>query len=362
MRTKNILCAILVSVFAFGALTVNAQEKVYVHKTDNSADVYTIDEIDSISFTAPEIDYSNLKLNEVSGVGSDAAKFYELINIGAVDIPLEGCEIYYNANGETGGDFPPTDERLTWTGEDGQIARAGKLFSLIGRDEPGSFTTGLTPERILIITLKDPEGNTIDELVRAQDIGAYAGIRDYSMARIPDGTGNFYFTLPTPDALNGGFLAVPAEPIVEADYSGLILNEIDGNSKAIELYNAGEIAIPLTGVTLWKNDGESAWWRGSAESGSIEPGGYVLIIQSGPAGFSGGSGISPKQLLKFELKDPTEESLGIFQRGDSGFGEGADDVAPNSFQRIPNATGGWKQAVPTNGAANAESGTDIPNM
>jgi hypothetical protein len=160
-----------------------------------------------------EVDYSNLRLNEVSGVGDDSEKFYELINIGTEDIPLEGCKIYYNANGSTGQPFPPTNDRLTWTGDVTQVAKAGELFSLIGRDMPGSFTTGLTPERILIITLTDPEGNKIDSCVRAKDTDEYEVGRESSFSRIPDGTGSFYFTTPTPNAMNGtdatGLLLVP---------------------------------------------------------------------------------------------------------------------------------------------------------
>jgi len=149
------------------------------------------------------IDYSKLKLNEVNGVGGDSDKFYELINIGDSDIPLEGCQIIYNAApNNTGDPFPPNREQLTWTGTPGQMAQAGKLFSLIGRDTPGSFTTGLTATRILIITLKDPDGNTIDKCIRAKDTGEYA-IDDQSFSRVPDGTGPFYFTTPTPNALNG---------------------------------------------------------------------------------------------------------------------------------------------------------------
>jgi len=160
-----------------------------------------------------EIDYSKLKLNEVSGVGNDPDKFYELINTGDIDIPLEGCQIIYNAAPiSTGDPFPPDREQLTWTGTSTQIVQAGKLFSLIGRNNPGSFTTGLTASRILIITLEDPSGNIIDQCIRAQDTGDYE-ISDKSFSRIPDGTGPFYFTTPTPDEFNGtdatGLLLVP---------------------------------------------------------------------------------------------------------------------------------------------------------
>lgn len=153
---------------------------------------------------------------------------------------------------------------------------------------------------------------------------------------------------------------VGAPPI---DYNNLVLNEIDGNSKAIELFNKGSVELSLTGVSLVKNNGSSAWWTGTAESGKIPAGGYVLIIQSNPDNphLSGGSGISPKQNLKFELFGPDGASLGVFLRGDeSNLGVGISDTAPNSYQRIPNGTGDWKLATPTNGAANPATGNDIP--
>ncbi|MDR1273522.1 MAG: lamin tail domain-containing protein [Odoribacteraceae bacterium] len=149
---------------------------------------------------------------------------------------------------------------------------------------------------------------------------------------------------------------------IPTDYTQLVLNEIDGNSKAIEIFNAGAVAIPLEGVTLVKNNDDNPWWTGSAASGSIEPGGYALVIQDNPdAAMSGRSGISPKQNLKFELKAPDGSSLGTFLRGDEGsLSAGISDTAPNSYQRCPNGTGDWKQAPPTNGAANPATGTGIP--
>jgi hypothetical protein len=159
------------------------------------------------------------------------------------------------------------------------------------------------------------------------------------------------------------------------DYTKLVLNEIDGNSKAVELYNSGTVAISLLGVTLWKNvvtaPSGTSWWTGTEDSGSIAPGAYVIIVQTGQRpggvtydvpGFIGRNGISTSQKVKFELLDPSEVSLGVFQRGDYPWGDSnsATNIAPNSFQRIPNATGDWKMAAPTNEAANAATGDDIP--
>jgi hypothetical protein len=149
---------------------------------------------------------------------------------------------------------------------------------------------------------------------------------------------------------------------IPMDYTKLVLNEIDGNSKAIELFNAGTVAIPLEGVSLIKNNDANPWWTGSAASGSIEPGGYALVIQDNSnAAMSGRSGISPTQNLKFELKAPDGSSLGTFLRGDEGALSGSiSDTAPNSYHRCPNGTGAWKHAPATNGAANPATGAEIP--
>jgi len=167
------------------------------------------------------VNYSNIRINEVSGVGGDAAKFYELINLGDEPVNLGGVQIFYNANDKEGQMFPPYNDCRTWTGNNTQVIPAGGLFSLIGRDNPagtnpGSFTTGLTASRILIITLKSPNGNVIDQCIRARDTEEYNVGNIKSFSRIPDGTGPFYFTNPTPNASNGtsagGLTLVPQTP------------------------------------------------------------------------------------------------------------------------------------------------------
>lgn len=146
------------------------------------------------------------------------------------------------------------------------------------------------------------------------------------------------------------------------DYSGIVLNEIDANSKSIELYNNGNVAFSLEGFKLVKNN-EGEWWIGTAESGEIAPGAYIVIIQKNPdnPNLSGNSGISNKQVLKFELLAPNGKSIGLFLRGDEeALGSTISDVSPHSYQIIPHAVGEWKIAEPTIGEKNAENGDIIP--
>lgn len=215
MKTKNILRTFLAVAFVLGTWAIDAQTKIYINRSNGTLVEYNIADIDSITFTGETNDYSKLKINEVSGVGSDSQKFYELINTGTKDINLAGCKIYYNANGSSGGTLPVGDGSLTWTGSTTHVAPAGGLLSLIGRNTTGSFSTGLTAARILIITLKDPDGNIIDQCIRAKDTDEYA-FTDKSFSRIPDGTGPFYFTTPTPNVMNGtnteNLVLVPETP------------------------------------------------------------------------------------------------------------------------------------------------------
>ena len=224
MNTKNILRAFLTAVFVLGTLAMNAQTKIYVHKSDGTASEYNIADLDSISFTPPaEVEpvVSFLRLNEVNGTDM----FYELINIGEESINLAGYSIDYNANGNTNGVFPPNgNQGVTWIGCAEHTIAPGGFFMIRERNQNHTpninecvttMRTGLTAGRILIITLKDPAGNVIDQCIRAMDTGIYV-IGDKSFSRIPDGTGPFYFTTPTPNATNGdsgeGLLLVPVMP------------------------------------------------------------------------------------------------------------------------------------------------------
>jgi hypothetical protein len=216
----------------------------------------------------------------------------------------------------------------------------------------------------LIITLKDPDGNIIDQCIRAEDTGDYAVGRSYSMSRIPDGTGPFYFSIPTPNAKNGGSILVPVTPpqSPDADYSQLVINEVDGNGKFIEIYNKGTEAVPLEKLTLVKNEAQT-WWTGSAGT-TIDAGGYYVVAQSGGTDIfdenTGLNGISPKQTVKFELKKPNGDLIDSFSRGVSPWGTSISDVTPDSFSRCPNGTGDFKLATPSPKAANPETGEDIP--
>ena len=317
-------------------------------------------------------DYTRLKLNEISGVGADGEKFYELINIGIANINLEGCKIYYNANGSTGMDIPTGDGTLTWTGAADQAIEAGKLFTLLGRGNPGSFTAGLTAGRSVRITLKDPDNNIIDEFVRAEDTGDYT-ISDKSYSRIVDGTGAFYFTTPTPNAMNGtsieGLTLVPNIKIPSVDYSKLKLNEISGvgadGEKFYELINTGTEDITLEGCQLFYNGNASTGlatptadgsltWTGTATQ-TIEAGKlFVLLGRNSPGSFT--TGLTAGRKIKITFKDPAGNIIDEFTRSED---TGAYEIGDKSFSRVPDGTGPFYFTTPTPNATNGSSTTGL---
>ena len=157
------------------------------------------------------------------------------------------------------------------------------------------------------------------------------------------------------------------------DYSQLVLNEIDGNNKFVELFNKGTVELPLTGCKIIKNEGgdkngpgTQVWWTGEDASGVIAPNGYVVIIADANPDNSalvGGAGISSKQNVKFELFAPDGASLSLFTRGTAPWVQTTiSDVKPNSYQCIPNGSTTWLMAEPTKGAENAATGAEIPQQ
>ena len=204
MKT-NIIRTILTCAFLIGVLTMNAQTKIYVHKTDGTATEFNIADIDSISFTAPEegelIDYSPLVLNEISG----EHKFVEIYNSGTDAISLKGVKLERNAG------------MSSWTGTSSDVIAAGAyglfLFNstTVASDHPakiGTVGSGISDQQILKVALVDPEGNEFSVFIRGdvplppwQDTMGVSRDRDHSYSRMPDGT--WAYADPTPGEENG---------------------------------------------------------------------------------------------------------------------------------------------------------------
>lgn len=164
--------------------------------------------------------------------------------------------------------------------------------------------------------------------------------------------------------------------------SALVLNEVDGQNKVIEIYNNTDKELSLEGVSIVKYDskkegGKSTTWTGAAgmkiaakswvylESSDLadeeEGGDPDYVYQSENHIFKGG--LSPKKNVKLELYDAAGKLLDTFTRGEEGAGwnqvSGFAENKTNSFCRVPDGTGDWFYAAPTPGKANGEKTGEI---
>ena len=168
----------------------------------------------------------------------------------------------------------------------------------------------------------------------------------------------------------------------ETKVSGIVLNELSGADKFIELYNTTDAEVSLEGCYLVKYDsskdgGKSTTWTGAAGM-KIAAGGYVVLESSDLADEAEGGdpnyayesenhvfkgGLSGKKNVFIELYNAKDEVLSDFQRGEEGAGwnqvSGFNNDKQHTFSRVPNGTGEWAYADPTKGAANGEKVAEL---
>ncbi|MBR2400608.1 MAG: lamin tail domain-containing protein [Tidjanibacter sp.] len=168
----------------------------------------------------------------------------------------------------------------------------------------------------------------------------------------------------------------------ETKVSGIVLNELSGADKFIELYNTTDEEVSLEGVYMVKYDsskegGQSTTWTGKAGM-KIAAKGFVVLESSDLADEAEGGdpnyvyesenhvfkgGLSGKKNVFIELYNAKDEKLSEFKRGDEGAGwnqvSGYNNDKQHTFSRVPDGTGEWAYADPTKGAANGAKVADI---
>ena len=138
---------------------------------------------------------------------------------------------------------------------------------------------------------------------------------------------------------------------VPQDYSKLRLNELNGNDKFIEIYNAGDQKIKLEGVYIQKDEGLN--WTG--DNRVLDPGAYLLLYSEDVAASHGdydpalffNSGLSAKKNVRIQLFDPSGNSIDDFN-----ILKHPGNTVPGSYGR--NANGKWYIQSATPGAANVD--------
>ena len=328
---------------------------------------------------AVAVDYSALRLNELNG--ND--KFIELYNAGVEPIFLNGVYI-------------EKDGTQNWVADNTVSIEAGAYLLLYSEDVTGegaaqagyaeslTFHSGLSAKKNVRIQLFTPAGVSIDDfnLVNIEYNGEAYGYNNNqapaSYSRNADG--NWYYADATPGEANlegenlvlgleGGVAPEPPTPTI--DYTNLVLNELNGDTKFIEFYNKGDVELPMEGMYIMKDDYVAgATWTADATI-VIPAHGYVLlysedVVEAGqaqegyPENLVFHSGLSGKKTVRITLFMPDGSVRDEFTRGSTGeWGQGISNVAPQSYARTPDG-GDWKLADPTPGEANPATGDDIP--
>ena len=322
---------------------------------------------------AVAVDYTVLRLNELNG--ND--KFIEIYNAGADAINLNG--VYIEKDGtqnwladntvkiDAGGYLLLYSEDVTIDG----AAQAGYPESL-------TFHSGLSAKKNVRIQLFTPAGVSIDDFnltnIEANDPAYIPAPASYSR----NADGKWYYADATPGAVNvdgtvallgleGGVTPEPPTP-EEPDYTNLVLNELNGDTKFIEIYNKGNLDLSMEGMFITKDGVEDdIKWTGDATH-VVPAHGYLVLYsidtqidhpELGENMFVN-SGLSAKKTVRIALymTDGTERD--VFTRGTTGeWGQTISNVAPKSYARTPDG-GDWKLADPTPGEANPAEGDDIP--
>lgn len=320
---------------------------------------------------AVAIDYSVLRLNELNG--ND--KFIEIYNAGADAINLNGVYI-------------EKDGAQNWIGDNTVKIEAGAYLVLYSEDvvanhpdvpESLIFHSGLSAKKNVRIQLFTPAGASIDDFnltaieLNGEAYGYASNQAPASYSRNADG--NWYYADATPGAVNvdganivlgleGG--DVPPTP-EQPDYTNIVLNELNGNDKFIEIYNKGNLDLSLEGMTIMKDDYVAgATW--TADATVVVPAhGYVLLYSADvaidhpeqPENLFFNSGLSAKKTVRITLFMPDGSVRDEFTRGTTGEWGQTISAVDGSYARTPDG-GDWKLAEATPGAANPATGDDIP--
>ncbi len=213
------------------------------------------------------------------GPQGDYPDWVELINTTGQEVDISGCGLSDDEN-----------QPMKWMFPEGTKipANAVLLIYCSGRDglidgilnAPFSFRAYKES-----VVFSDPMGGVIDSYAYTEQQA------DISMARVPDGTGEWQpMAQPTPGYLNteDGFAAFNSTSALPM--GALLLSEVMGNNAGsytannmtpdwIELYNSSSEPVNLSGYALSDNPNNPALWR--FPDVTIAPNEYLMVLATG---------------------------------------------------------------------------------
>lgn len=181
-----------------------------------------------------------------------------------------------------------------------------------------------------------------------------------TFGRLTDGASTWtVFTTGTMGAANAG--GTPKGDVVPQ--GKVVLNELDGNNKFIELFNCGDADVDMAGWQMFKDGEADAKWIGP-EGFVLKAGEYKAldcVKKSTAYATDFGAGFSAAKNVQIILLDAEGNEIDRFERGVADHGWGVDALPSQeySFSRVPDGTGPFVYAESTKGAANGEKKGDI---
>ena len=147
--------------------------------------------------------------NELCGnkIPDGPQKFIELYNSGKAEGDLSGWTIRKYASDATDveGKY-----NVCWTAPAGTKLAAGAYLVLeADQEDPAlGFNAGLSAKKEVKFELVDASGNVVDRFLRGHDADPFmeeglAENKNASFSRVPNGTGDWAYAVPTPGAANG---------------------------------------------------------------------------------------------------------------------------------------------------------------
>ena len=322
---------------------------------------------------AEAVNYKVLRFNELNGNDYDETngndKYIEIYNEGVDRINLTGVVLVKDGD----------SEKPVWTGDENVTIEAGGYLVLYSQKSQAAsscpenliFSSGLSASKPVRMQLFDPAGEQIDDFNLVTCVTPATA--SYSFYE-----GKWYHAPATPGAANvQGEMEVeglqegdtPEPPTPDGpDYSKLVLNELNGKQKCIELYNMGDVDLSAENMTMYKDGNDSVpIWIGDARVVVPAHGFVVLYGGDEPAVdypdidpiYYFNSGLSPKKVVRIALFEPDGTLRDEFIRGHGEWGDKITDVGESSFSRVPDG-GEWKLTDPTLGDNNPLEGEEIP--
>jgi len=256
-------------------------------KTDGAATIVASDPTPGVANTTTIVPpQSDLKIyiNEVNSTG----KWIEIYNDEETEVNIDGFSVIRNNNdGAVGIATIPTGTT---------IASKGFLVIYQGTESGGTalspsdgaidcLSYGISSSKFMSAVLKDGEGKVVDNTF---DIGNPQTVTvngEKSWARKTDGDAMIVALDPTPGIANTTTILPP--------YSDLkiYVNEVNSTGKWIEIYNAEETDINVSGYTVTRSNNDGATNKATIPTGTTIASKGFLVIYQGTE--SGGTALSP---------------------------------------------------------------------